>query len=116
MGRTSEVCETILDFKMDFSYESNKEKALNNVIGSISKGQCVVLCDESGCGKSTLLRCLNHLISVPPGGPAVPERGQCGGLAHLPLHPGRLLAGHPRSFRGPGTNLILILFLHSLTK
>ncbi len=62
MGRTSEVCETILDFKMDFSYESNKEKALNNVIGSISKGQCVVLCGESGCGKSTLLRCLNHLI------------------------------------------------------
>ena len=62
MYMANEICETILDFKMDFSYESNKEKALNNVIGSISKGQCVVLCGESGCGKSTLLRCLNHLI------------------------------------------------------
>ena len=54
--------KTILDFKIDFSYDENKEKVLNNVVGSISKGQCVALCGESGCGKSTLLRCLNHLI------------------------------------------------------
>lgn len=62
MYMANEICETILDFKIDFSYESNKEKALNNVIGSISKGKCVVLCGESGSGKSTLLKCLNHLI------------------------------------------------------
>ena len=62
MYRANEICETILDFKIDFSYESNKKKALNNVIGSISKGKCVVLCGESGSGKSTLLKCLNHLI------------------------------------------------------
>ena len=54
--------ENILDFKIDFSYEGKKEKSLDNVKGTISKGQCVVLCGESGCGKSTLLRCLNHLI------------------------------------------------------
>lgn len=54
--------KTILDFKIDFSYDENKEKVLNNVVGSISKGQCVALCGESGCGKSTFLRCLNHLI------------------------------------------------------
>lgn len=54
--------ENILDFKIDFSYEGKKEKSLDDVIGSISKGDCIVLCGESGCGKSTLLRCLNHLI------------------------------------------------------
>lgn len=54
--------EDILDFKIDFAYEGKKEKALNNIIGRISKGDCIVLCGESGCGKSTLLRCLNHLI------------------------------------------------------
>ena len=62
MYTANEIGETILDFNIDFSYELKKEKALHNVIGSISKGTCVVLCGESGCGKSTLLRCLNHLI------------------------------------------------------
>ena len=62
MEKTEEISESILDFKIDFSYESNKEKTLKNMTGSISKGECVVLCGESGCGKSTLLRCLNHLI------------------------------------------------------
>lgn len=57
-----EMYENILDFKIDFSYELNREKALNNVTGSISRGKCVVLCGESGSGKSTLLKCLNHLI------------------------------------------------------
>ena len=42
--------KTILDFKIDFSYDENKEKVLNNVVGSISKGQCVALCGESGWG------------------------------------------------------------------
>ena len=62
MCRTNEVGESILDFNIDFSYESKKEKSLHNMVGSISKGTCVVLCGESGCGKSTFLRCLNHLI------------------------------------------------------
>lgn len=62
MEKTEEISESILDFKIDFSYESNKEKTLKNVTGGISKGKCAVLCGESGCGKSTLLRCLNHLI------------------------------------------------------
>ena len=57
-----EMYENILDFKIDFSYELNRKKALNNVTGSISRGKCVVLCGESGSGKSTLLKCLNHLI------------------------------------------------------
>lgn len=55
-------CEDILDFKIDFAYRNKKEKALDNVIGNISKGECIVLCGESGCGKSTLLRCINHLV------------------------------------------------------
>ena len=42
--------ENILDFKIDFSYEGKKEKSLDDVIGSISKGNCIVLCGESGCG------------------------------------------------------------------
>ena len=62
MDKANEIRETILDFKIDFSYELKKEKVLNNVMGSISKGKCVVLCGESGSGKSTLLRCFNHLI------------------------------------------------------
>ena len=62
MSRITDRSEDILDFKIDFAYEGKKEKALENVKGTISKGQCVVLCGESGCGKSTLLRCLNHLI------------------------------------------------------
>lgn len=62
MSRRTDRSEDILDFKIDFAYEGKKEKALDNVKGTISKGQCVVLCGESGCGKSTLLRCLNHLI------------------------------------------------------
>ncbi|XVG95678.1 ATP-binding cassette domain-containing protein [Eubacteriales bacterium KG125] len=62
MSRITDRSEDILDFKIDFAYEGKKEKTLDNVKGTISKGQCVVLCGESGCGKSTLLRCLNHLI------------------------------------------------------
>ncbi|SFE65930.1 energy-coupling factor transport system ATP-binding protein [Peptostreptococcaceae bacterium pGA-8] len=62
MSRITDRSEDILDFKIDFAYEGKKGKTLDNVKGTISKGQCVVLCGESGCGKSTLLRCLNHLI------------------------------------------------------
>ena len=40
MEKTEEITESILDFKIDFSYESNKEKTLKNVTGSISKGKC----------------------------------------------------------------------------
>ncbi|SFE33770.1 hypothetical protein [Peptostreptococcus sp. D1] len=45
--------ESIVDFKIDFAYEGKKEKALDNIIGRISKGDCIVLCGESGCGKTT---------------------------------------------------------------
>lgn len=62
MDKVNEIGEPVLDFKIDFSYELKKEKALSHVKGSISKGRCVVLCGGSGSGKSTLLRCLNHLI------------------------------------------------------
>lgn len=62
MDRANEKGETILNFSIDFAYESKKEKTLNHVAGSISKGKCVVLCGESGCGKSTFLRCFNRLI------------------------------------------------------
>lgn len=47
--------ENILDFKIDFSYEGKKEKSLDDVIGSISKGDCIVLCGESGCGDSDIM-------------------------------------------------------------
>ena len=62
MDKANEIYETVLDFKIDFSYGLKKEKVLNNLTGGISKGNCIVLCGESGCGKSTLLRCFNHLI------------------------------------------------------
>ncbi|KGF08242.1 ATP-binding protein [Tissierellia bacterium S7-1-4] len=45
----------MLDFKIDFSYEGKKEKSLDDVIGSISKGDCIVLCGESGCGDSDIM-------------------------------------------------------------
>ena len=55
MEKTEEISENILDFKIDFSYESNKEKTLKNVTGGISKGKCAVLCGESGCGDNDIM-------------------------------------------------------------
>lgn len=55
MSRITDRSEDILDFKIDFAYEGKKEKALENVKGTISKGQCVVLCGESGCGDNAIM-------------------------------------------------------------
>ena len=52
----------MIDFEFEFQYSEEKAQALQQVVGSIPKGRCVVLCGGSGCGKSTLLRCINGLI------------------------------------------------------
>lgn len=52
----------MIKFDLDFTYEGQKEKALNDVEGTIAKGQCIVLCGHSGCGKSTIGRSINKLI------------------------------------------------------
>ena len=49
-------------FKIDFTYENEVNKALNEVCGVIQMGKCIVLCGNSGCGKSTLIRTVNRLI------------------------------------------------------
>lgn len=47
------------------SYDSSK--VLQNITGTIDRGDVLSIIGASGCGKSTLLRCFNHLESINEG-------------------------------------------------
>ncbi len=52
---------------LSFTYAGSSRPALKNVSLSISEGEYVALAGANGSGKSTLVRCLNGLLSPPPG-------------------------------------------------
>lgn len=65
---------------LTFTYPGSTRAALTSVSFSVSEGEYVALAGSNGSGKSTLIRCLNGLLSPPPGAvmvdgldPASPE-------------------------------------------
>lgn len=57
-----ELNDSILQFSINFKYDSTNQQSLKNFSGSIDSGECIALIGASGCGKSTILRCLNGMI------------------------------------------------------
>jgi len=59
---------------LSFSYPGSSRPALTDINLSISEGEYVAVAGANGSGKSTLIRCLNGLLSPPPGSVLVDGR------------------------------------------